>query len=1155
MRFFKRLAGKCASFESAGRALAWSLFNFPRLDQERTVLAGFRYVFMGKSHLDFAMHRGQPLRRRPLFPLPLGNAVRVKEVAKSASFEEFCQPHFAGLTADDVWLALAVLGLNGVAGHGRVDLLRNPTQLQKGALDSLKKTTSRVLPLDVQLQRSVDGAEKELSSRYLSYTGEEIPKMQVLRIAAAKGALPPIEHGGSIDTRSLLSDGSRWFLEHPEESLLADPPLDIKLQAKVHIHSGEALEFCRLLVERNVCRWVADEDVLRIRGVQVLNGMFAVGKGTFLDNNLELQRTIMNLIPTNAVFKQSKGGTDDLPSITQYLSLVVQNDESLRFFQSDMTAAFYLFKLPVAWSRMMCFNIRFTAEEVGLAGSGYFRPGCSVIPMGWSSAVSIMQELASKLTTIARLPSSHQVRRQVPLPPWLTDVLEKSVATDRPWFHIYLDNFCCMQKCRAGAESTAGQSLHQLLEDAWSRTGVLSSAKKRVSDAPSVQELGAYFEGEAGTVGPSGERLLKLMQTTLVCLGSPVLKRKWIQVVAGRWVHCMSFRRPSMVCLDSTWTFVSGKQYSTMLEAKVRSELLGCCCLGLLIHSNLRAGISETTTASDASMSGGAVGKSVELTLSGSQLAAADRKGGAEGKVLPIMVLSLFNGIGCAFRSYDLCGVTPQVAIAYEVDKSANRVTARRWPNVLICGDVRSIDVETIRNWRYEYPSLQEIHIWGGFPCVGLSAVRFGRLNLDDPQSSLFWELVRVIKLVRQVFGFNFKVLYAAENVASMDASAEGEITQALGVKPLRLDPSGCVPIHRPRLCWTNSSLTPMDCVTLEEKARWIEVDITCPAPDVSQWLEEGAVWPGHEAGEVFPTCMKAIRRTSPPLSPAGLNRVDNDTRLRWIADEFRFPPYQYADRFLIWVQNKWRLLNANERELLHGLGWQHTSVCWNANEIKRDPQGFEDKRKSLIGDSFSCFSFAYVAAMMCSKWISIPSFQLLADRMGMAPGFVSPLETPIPLQQSLAYGNTTEGMPVSALHSVLLRRVNHTGSDVRVSTGALVNPRAFPRQSAAAAWWKWDKVFAYKWCRQDHINSLELRAILHAIEWRVSHLKETELRIFHLTDSYVAMSVIAKGRSSSKMLRPLLARLAVLLMAFDLYLVVCHVESTDNPTDHASRA
>ena len=126
--------------------------------------------------------------------------------------------------------------------------------------------------------------------------------------------------------RQLVSTGSRWFLDHPEESLLREPLQNVKLQAKVHIHPSEALEFCQLLVERNVCTWIPAEDVLRVGGQQVLNGMFAVGKGTVIDNGLELQRTIMNLIPTNSVFQQSQGGTNDLPSITQYIPVLVPGD-------------------------------------------------------------------------------------------------------------------------------------------------------------------------------------------------------------------------------------------------------------------------------------------------------------------------------------------------------------------------------------------------------------------------------------------------------------------------------------------------------------------------------------------------------------------------------------------------------------------------------------------------------------------------------------------------------------------------------------------------------------------------------------------------------------------------------------------------------------
>ena len=82
-----------------------------------------------------------------------------------------------------------------------------------------------------------------------------------------------------------------------------------------------------------------------------------------------------------------------------------------------MSSAFYLFRIPTPWSRMMAFNIAFDGEVLGLQKGALFRPGCSVIPMGWNSAVSIMQELADRLTVIARLPAQHQVRRQAPPPP------------------------------------------------------------------------------------------------------------------------------------------------------------------------------------------------------------------------------------------------------------------------------------------------------------------------------------------------------------------------------------------------------------------------------------------------------------------------------------------------------------------------------------------------------------------------------------------------------------------------------------------------------------------------------------------------------------------------------------------------------------------
>ena len=712
-----------------------------------------------------------------------------------------------------------------------------------------------------------------------------------------------------------------------------------------------------------------------------------------------------------------------------------------------------------------------------------------------------------------------------------------------------------MEKVTEGDSPDDGVRIHSALEAAWRTAGVLSSSKKKVSGEPVAHELGAMLQGDEGTIGPSPDRLLRLIQTTLVVIGRQKLCRKWVQVCAGRWVHCMSFRRPAMVWLDVVWSFISGKAKGSAAEYRVRSEFFNCICGCLLMHTNLRSEISSTTTASDASSTGGAVGKSERLTQAGQEFVGADLAGRAEGTRAPILVLSLFNGIGCAFRCYDLCGIVPAVCISYELCKAANRVTSRRWPNVKIETDVRTLGPEQIKEWKYLYPEVEEIHIWAGFPCVGLSAVWFGRLNLDDPQSGLFWELVRIIRQVRQGYGFSFPVKFAAENVASMDVAAEQEISATLGIKPWRFDSADVVPVHRPRLCWSNTELTEMGGVDFVEKERWWEIKFSHEYPATEQWIEEGWSWPGFDEGAILPTCMKAIRRSSPPIKPAGIDRVDWDGKQRWAADEFRFPPYQYSSRFVFWKGDRWRLASASERELLHGLGYEHTALCWAATDVKQNPRGFEDKRKSLVGDGCNCFTFAFVAAMLCKRWIQIPHYQLLWERMGLAPGFCPPLETKAPLVRRLSYGVCNKSLGVTAMHASLLRRVNHTGSDVRITTGMILNPKAYPRQSSCSAWWVWSKVFACRWSKADHINSLELRSIIHSLEWRINHLKECQIRAFHLTDSYVAMSIISKGRSSSRMLKPLLCRLAVALLAWDLYLVVSHVESLDNPTDDASRA
>lgn len=109
---------------------------------------------------------------------------------------------------------------------------------------------------------------------------------------------------------------------------------------------------------------------------------------------------------------------------------------------------------------------------------------------------------------------------------------------------------------------------------------------------------------------------------------------------------------------------------------------------------------------------------------------------------------------------------------------------------------------------------------------------------------------------------------------------------------------------------------------------------------------------------------------------------------------------------------------------MLHGLGYEHTTLCWSASKIKGDPKGYEDTRKTLVGDSFNCFSFSYVAAQMVNNFELVTNYSQLWERMGMAPGFCSPISVKCPLGRRLNYGDIDSPQSVVDLHRCLLRRV-----------------------------------------------------------------------------------------------------------------------------------
>ncbi|CAK9099412.1 unnamed protein product [Durusdinium trenchii] len=75
---------------------------------------------------------------------------------------------------------------------------------------------------------------------------------------------------------------------------------------------------------------------------------------------------------------------------------------------------------------------------------------------------------------------------------------------------------------------------------------------------------------------------------------------------------------------------------------------------------------------------------------------------------VPILVISLFNGIGGCFRVYDVLDIRPLGMIAVELHKPAIRIVERRWPQSKTVPDVRLVDAALVKQWHLEYPMTEE---------------------------------------------------------------------------------------------------------------------------------------------------------------------------------------------------------------------------------------------------------------------------------------------------------------------------------------------------------------------------------------------------------------------------------------------------------------
>ena len=167
-------------------------------------------------------------------------------------------------------------------------------------------------------------------------------------------------------------------------------------------------------------------------------------------------------------------------------------------------------------------------------------------------------------------------------------------------------------------------------------------------------------------------------------------------------------------------------------------------------------------------------------------------------------ILSLFNGLGGLPLACDRAGIKIENCYYSEIDKYANKVMEKHYPDAIALGDVTKW-----REWDIDW---SEIGLVGaGFPCQAWS-VAGKQLGDKDERGMLFWT---TLEIIAHVLKHNPKAKFLMENV-KMKKDFEQYIThhteQALGRVEKTLINSALVSAqNRQRYYWTNFEVTHPD--------------------------------------------------------------------------------------------------------------------------------------------------------------------------------------------------------------------------------------------------------------------------------------------------------------------------------------------------------
>ena len=617
-------------------------------------------------------------------------------------------------------------------------------------------------------------------------------------------------------------------------------------------------------------------------------------------------------------------------------------------------------------------------------------------------------------------------------------------------------------------------------------------------------------------------------------------------------------------------------------------------CLQPLKFTDLRSVLNEVVTASDACESGGGSCYANRLSVRGlTEVVALEEKlediskvsGHLDGPEV-ILVFDFFAGIGGLSRSLAMAGINVASLVVVELDPDCRRLHRRRWPGCRVYNDIQKLEKKEIERVMRGTPNITGVIAGGGSPCQGLSQLSSLRRHLEDARSALFFDLAERLRWIQDL-AVQMKIwsIRFCENVVGDPEDVE-RMSKELDMDPVMACASDVSRARRPRLYWSSSGVDDHGSFSREYYGKIERLKLEGPVEPLEMVADPGWRWPEAEVNDMakLPTFTRAIPRKKPPHSPAGISACDELTLERWRKDKMQFPHYTYKPQWLFRAEDGSgeRVANANERELLMGFPKGYTLALFKKKpKDESEATDQEVRRKAALGNSFHCV----VMSILLDLWLW--SRKIRTEPLGtkeiikrwheeMAQRAEALNDTSDDEETCMDQGEESEGerlalvserqfkiarsvrpseteldslrmkvLSQSLIHHYL-RRMEFRGSDVRLDVGLFYRPEAAPRTSIDPSRWSWTVAHSYPFKTEEHINILELRAILHTLEWRARTSTFHSCRFLHLSDSQVCLAVLT--------LKRLLRRISSLCLALNVYPLWAWIESRLNPADEPSR-